>query len=643
MTAEHASVLDLGRVDGFVQAAFRSGRALFLLDGFDELTSEGQADVTACLSQLMQEYPKIHIVTTGAPEYLDGLMGLGFAPLAVAAWSLKRQAHFVEQWCDLWSRSSNVDGSGHKASLTTDPLVLGTWLELTTENITPLELTLKVWAALAGDWLGPSNIDAMTSHVRRLAPSSIPIAALETLAMQVMLTAQPIFDPRKARGWVKDFELPEEAIADQVEMPDVAEVEGETSPKPGKEQGRVTPTPGLLGRLAGSGLLVAFPQNRMRFVHPVIGGLLAGRALRGYKAEETLLDQPDWIGKLLTMRYFAAHADVASLVDRMLEWSRLPMHRPLLTAARWLRDAPRNVVWRSGLMTALAELLRTEGLPLSLRGQALAALVGSNDPTVATLFRQLANALSYDLMQLAALGSGAMRDEKAAGALEELMQAPSISARRAACLALVSIGTTPALESVAKALLEADEDLRRAAAEALANDPAEGYAILKDGATMEDILLRRATVYGLGRLSEGWANDLLEKMREDDDQWVIRNLAGEMLEARLPSNDPRIPRPLKAPSESTWLIAFAGTQGQGISPGAQATDLLLTALKSGNEEQKLASLGYLKQKPSDGIVKQMYEAMFGTSPELREAAYIALWEIGASGYRLPDPNQYGLI
>ena len=29
--------------------------------------------------------------------------------------------------------------------------------------------------------------------------------------MQVMLTAQPLFDPRKARAWVKAFELPEEA------------------------------------------------------------------------------------------------------------------------------------------------------------------------------------------------------------------------------------------------------------------------------------------------------------------------------------------------------------------------------------------------------------------------------------------------
>jgi hypothetical protein len=387
---------------------------------------------------------------------------------------------------------------------------------------------------------------------------------------------------------------------------------------------------------------MAFPSNKMRFVHPVIGGLLAGRALSGYKAEETLLDQPDWIGKLLTMRYFAAHADVKSLVNTMLEWSRLPMHRPLLTAARWLRDAPQTAGWRSGLMAALADLMRTEGLPLSLRGQALAALLASDDPAAATLFRQFADTLSFDLMDLAALGIGAMRDEKAQSTLEEMMQAPNTAARRAACLALVSIGTTAALESVAKALLNADEDLRRAAAEALANDSREGHAMLKDGATMDDLLLRRATVYGLGRVSDAWATELLEKMRDDDDQWVIRNLATEMLEVRHHIGDPRIPRPLKPPSDSPWLIAFAGAQGMGISPGAPATDLLLTVLKNGDVEQRLAALDYLKQRPTDGVVKQMYEAMFGRDTELREAAYVGLWEIGASGYKLPDPGQYGL-
>jgi hypothetical protein len=159
---------------------------------------------------------------------------------------------------------------------------------------------------------------------------------------------------------------------------------------------------------------------------------------------------------------------------------------------------------------------------------------------------------------------------------------------------------------------------------------------------MSDILLRRASVYGLGRVRESWAGELLEQMRVEDEQWVVRSSANEMLEARSQTGNPRVPRPLKPPSESAWLIAFAGTQGVGISPGAPAMDLLLAALKSAKEEERLAALAYLKQNPTDGIVQQLYAAMFGNDSELKEAAYLSLWEIGASGYKLPDPTQYGL-
>ena len=262
----------------------------------------------------------------------------------------------------------------------------------------------------------------------------------------------------------------------------------------------------MLGRLASTGLLVAYPNNKMRFSHPVFGGFLAGRALCGFKGDDALLNQTDWAGKLLAMRYLASHGDATSMVKTMLDWSRLPMHRPMLTAARWLRDAPLSAPWRGKVLAALADLLQTEGLPLALRAQALAAFITSNDPGVPALFRQFTNTLSFELMKLVALGSGAVADTKAVKKLEGILEAPSISARRAACLALIAIGTTEALEVVAHTLLNGEEDLRRAAAEALANDLKEGHAMLKDGVTMSDILLRRAVVYGLARVDEPWAS-----------------------------------------------------------------------------------------------------------------------------------------
>jgi HEAT repeat protein len=646
VTSEEASVLNLGKVPAFVQGAFRSGRALLILDGFDELTSHGQSEVSGWLGAILKEYPKTRIVTSGAPEHLDGLAALGCFPLTMAAWNQRRQAEFIRQWSEVWARHIAAEAWVQARIENADPLVLESWLNMDNQNLSPLELTLKVWAAYAGDAPGPHLLDSIAAHIRRLAPANTPSAALESLAMEVMLTAQPLFDPHNARAWVKEFELPEEAENSSGDEGAGEDGDREVADEVGRRRKgskkTVAPTPGLLGRLASSGLLVSYSTGRMRFVHPVFGGYLAGRALSGYKAQDTLLNQPDWIGKLLAMRFLASQGEVGSLVAAsMLEWSRLPMQRPLFTAARWLRDSPPQARWRGQLMSALALQLQTEGLPIAHRAQALSALATSEDPGAAVLFRQFLNTLSFELMALAALGSGAVRDVKAVASLIGILETPSSSARRAACLALVSIGTTEALEAVAKALLHGDEELRRAAAESLANDPGEGHAMLKDGATMKDLMLRRAVVYGLARVHEPWADEMLESIRVDDDQWVIRNSAHEVLESRSIAIDPRIPRPLKPPSQSTWLIAFAGTQGVGISPGAPATDILLAALKSPKVEERLAALEYLKQNPTDGIIKGIYGVMFGDDSEAREAAYLALWEIGASGYKLPHPSQFG--
>jgi len=642
--SESAPVFDLPRLPGFIQTSFRLGQALVLLDGYDELTADGQNDVVEYIKLLIQTYPKVRIVTTGAPEYIGGLLNLGFAPLALAAWHPSKNEDFIHLWGELWTQYVAVETWSQTGPEQVDPILLNTWLNTDNLNLNPLELTLKVWGAYAGDSLGPHVHEAIATHIRRISPAGTPLAALETLAMQIVLTAQPVFDPRKAREWMQSFEAPEDKIEMTSENPSSeGQTENEKTKKVKRGQ-KAAPTPsaGLLGKMAASGLLIAHPGNRMRFAHPIFEGYLAGRALGGYDVESTLLNQPDWSGKYLAIHYLAAHGDITKIVQSMLEWSRLPMHRPLLAASRWLRDAPRNAVWRGKLMGALASLLQAEGLPLALRGQALSAFTTSNDPSVPALFRQLMTSLSYELVQLAALGSGATRDPKSIPLLKSATQAPDLSTRKAACLALVAIGTTEALETIADILLNSDEDLRRAAAEALANDAKEGYAMLKDGATMPDILVRRSIVYGLARIQEPWSKEILLNLQLGDEQWIVRNAATEAIEANSKEGNPRIPCPLKTPSESPWLIEFAGKQGMGISPGTPATDILLLALKGDEPEARLSALPYLKNTPTDGVVAQLYNAMYRDDIELREAAYQILWELGTTGIKLPDPTRFGL-
>ncbi len=632
--SEHAPMLDLGRIPNFLKSVFRSGRALLLLDGLDELSPDENTKAVEYLDLLLKTYPKIRVVTTGCPEDIDGLVKLNFAPMTLMAWNARARREFLQNWGERWENFVSVEAWAQNGPEQVDPILLNTWLETECFAFTPLELTLAAWGAYAGDTRGPGPLDAIETHIRRISPKNVPVAALEMLAMQVSLSSQPLFDSQAAREWVKSFEPPDELPIEETEE----DAEGEKQRKKDKIK---APAPGLLPKMADSGLLTSHPRNRMRFAHSVFGGYLAGRALSGYQATEALLSEPLWTGKVLALRYLAAHGNATPLAEKLLETSASPLQRGLLTVGRWLRDAPRQAPWRGKVMVSLAALLQEDGLPLGLRGQAMAAFALSRDPSVAVLFRQFLTSPSSDVTRLAAFGSGVIQDTKSIEHLEALFNLSDTFARRTACLALAAIGTTQALEIVATSLLRGDEDLRRAAAEALSNHPGEGYSMLKEGAGMEDLLVRRAVVYGLARLDYPWAVELLRKLQLEDDQWAVRNAATDMLDSQQ-IIAPRVPHRLPPASESAWLIGVAGKHGVGVTPGSPATEALLVALKSGEIEDQLAALPYLQRTPSKGVVGGLYHAMYGGDRELREAAFHSLWQISVGGVALPHPQEFGL-
>jgi hypothetical protein len=315
--------------------------------------------------------------------------------------------------------------------------------------------------------------------------------------------------------------------------------------------------------------------------------------------------------------------------------------RPRLTAARLLREAPKNAPWRGAVMGTLVQILQNEDHPLGLRGQAMAAFALSGDANAAALFRQLMMAPSNELRQLAALGAGIVDDSKAVDTLVGVISSSSGEAQQAACLALVQIGSAQALEAVATALLRGDEQLRIAAAEALANHPTDGHEALREGITSQDILVRRAIVFGLARVDEDWAEQLLVQTQTQDEQWVVRNAAVDLLNERQQRN-PHVPQRLTSPSETPWLIEFAGKFGMGIIPGQPATDVFLLALKGDNHEYHQAALNYLRMTPNEGVLAALYPHLYGNDPEMKEAVYQVLAEMALGGTPLPHPMQFGL-
>ena len=397
--------------------------------------------------------------------------------------------------------------------------------------------------------------------------------------------------------------------------------------------------PRVLPDLAQRGILVTRAKSQLGFVHPLIAGYLAGAAL-AQTGDKGVFSQPHWLMRDLAIQYMAAYIDLSEQAEQLLAETNDPVQRGPLTVGRWLQNIPPGAASRKPILQQLSHSLQQEKLSLGLRIRILAALATSGDPGVPTLFRHLLQSRQSSVRQLAALGCGFTRDIQSVGEMVKLLgDVPEVG--RAVCLALVNIRTKPALDAVASALLQGEEELRRAAAEAFANHPEEGHPTLKEGAVIDDLLVRRAVIYGLWRIRQPWSIQILEEMRIEDAQWVVKDAAAHAVE-ELNIPDPRIPRQLSPLEDIPWLIAFASERGFGISAGESALEMLLRVLKDGNENEQLAAIGQIQQRGETRIFPAIYHLLYGSNPELSEAAFNIVWHIAATDTEFPPPIQFGL-
>jgi len=281
-------------------------------------------------------------------------------------------------------------------------------------------------------------------------------------------------------------------------------------------------------------------------------------------------------------------------------------------------------------MRRIVQLLQNDSLPFNARCRLIAALVSSNDQTIPLLLKQMVTSKSSTIRRLAALGSGAVHDVRLENDLNNLLSDSVEEVKHTACLSLASYNSRSALEAVTRVFVNGDENSRLIAAEALSQIKGEGYEILKDAITLEDIVLRRAAVFGLSRINEPWVTGELEKIAVEDSQWVVRNAAAQSLELRSKLNaveDKRVIPPLEQP----WLLEFAANLGVSVSPEQNPASLLTKILTHGTFDEKLKALEIIKSYPDHQVEQNVYTiAMSNQNPLLTEIAMNCLWYLQSS-------------
>jgi HEAT repeat protein len=602
-----ATTLTAARLPRHLSRRLRESPCAILIDGLDQLPPGLLADTAAWLGQFMQSYKQHRLVATAGTSGYGPLLRLGFAPVLLAPWTGEDYRALTRKWGEVWDRLVRVRRT--RGAADTDLHLLLGWLSLGNQGRTIFEVTLKTWAAFAGDARGKRPVDWLEAYVLRHGVKPLGFRGLGRLAAAMLEREQNLGLSLDEAEAMLETLFAGPAAKSRIDAHD------------------------FLDDLMGRGLL-ARHRDRVTFRHSLVAAYCAATAAAN---EPEFVAPGETAGWVRALYFFSSLGDLAPLVARQLGQAPDLLHTGLMACAHWIRDAPAAAHWRSDILRQLSRLLTDSASPSELRLRALGAFVAAGDPAVAALFKQGLTHEDPLLRQIGALGLGTLGEHSAALAIEAQFADPLPEVRWAAALALGAMNHSSASDALGTGMLNGDEELRRACAEALARDVETGHALLKEAIVHADLSVRRAAVYGLAATGAPWAIKVLEDVQINEKQWFVRSAAQDVL-ARLGEADRRSPRPYAPPESQGWLIAWAARQGLGVPPGDAAIEVLYDALADGDEPTQRAAADALGRLGQPTAAPELYRLMRGANTLLRDTAFNALAQIAAaSGERLAAP------
>jgi hypothetical protein len=589
---------------GIMRKYLEAGRAIVLADDWDRLLPQQRQQATVWLAELIAAQPgNLWLVVAGTRAYAP-LTEAGFVPVSLAPWNAWQVEEFARRWVDACTQTyedSTIDL--HK--------LIAELQHAARMGASPLELTLRAFVCTS-DQKGPRGRAALFDR------------ALDLLLWQEeapwLLTAC-----RTALGQPALQLLQEERAATSREEMEAA-LEA-ALPPPGERPANAT-TQALRTLTSERGLLRLAGTNHYAFIHPLWQAYLAARQLIP-ATPSTLMERLGDRQWAETLRFYAELGDMAPLVAA---WMRGPddvLHTRLRVLGSWASVAPEDAAWRDGAMAVLARAFLEPGLLAQIRQELTKILVATGMRGVTYLFSQALQHPEADIRAAAVRGLVQLAQERSLPALEVKLKDQALAVREAVVHSLATMNTDAAMRMLEQVLLEGDDVLRPIAAEALARFGEQGVDILTTAVKSEDVVARRAAVFGLAVVE---ARDILQEVARKDDQWVVRSAATAALEKMEQVEKNKEAASVPPPPEVEqlpWLISWAATRGQGVGRGEAALSMLRRALGEGNVPVRLAAAQVLAQVGRPDDVELLRNTLDDADRTVASAAFEALAEISA--------------
>ncbi|MCU0481937.1 MAG: hypothetical protein MUE54_12125 [Anaerolineae bacterium] len=618
------------------------GKALLLLDGYDELPASYQSLANIWLNALLTQYGNNFIIITANTHGYGQLMQTGFSPVFLRPINDTATHNLIDKWASQWNKI------GRKKDV---PAVTLERVKDRNRAYTPLELSAKIWGMFdsperenIGEWLQflvgqylPSNMSLGNvseqlgrAALLQLEEGFITVNRFDEILRGVQVET-PIID-----------ETPEttedewDAILDEADTPTDDE-----APHPPKGAEKVPASnkelQKFLQTMEKSGLLNSFRGDKYQFKHPFLAAYFASFVLPEFETVEllALTHFPAWRDALALSHL---HQPLDELTAARLSQPADVLYNNLLEVTRWLKYAGKTE-WRTGVLKALGNaFVQPNQYPL-LRERIASALVGTRDKNVIRIFARGLRDGNPDVRRLACLGLGALRAEEAIRDITSLLADVDPDVALSAGLALGAINTQESLEEMVAVLTTSSEALRQAVAEAFAALPEEGYPVLYDAISHEDLMVRRAAIFGLRRINAPWALVAVYKASTEDDEWYVRSAAEQaFLEMQFGQTASGV-RPMPDVESLEWLrdwINSLGDAAKRITVGGDA--LLRKALEEGDTETQALSVANIGQLGITAQADALYAALRHREPMVRAAAHLGLCHLQAQlGMGLPAP------
>lgn len=608
----------------------KAGESLILIDGLEDVPTSEREEKLAWIQAFIRYYGDNTIIVASQPEGYQSLSEVGFTPIFLRPNTPQHTQDLLEKLLKHWKKINGTTLEPSDKQLA--------YIAKHAYALNRTELTLFLWATLRGERLNESQ-QVLAFLASRLGTFEAMMPALQRLATLQLDEGYITLDS------LVNLELEDSLQSPLVDTQTTSENKTSNAEKAQEQQMRqITQAQRrLLGLLMKAGILTAYRHKHYRFTLKTVCDVLGASTLTNTSAD-TLYHKwmnPDWQGAL---NYANQTTSLDALVPIVLSLPPDMRYSHLQTLVRWLKYAKDTASWRNIVLKLVGNLLLAPNQYSLVREQLAGALLATGDEQTLIIFRRMLKHTVLEVRAIGCLGVGVLKDAEALPVLEELLHHTEEEENVQLCsvFALGAIQTPEAFEVIDNAFkVYLRDNVRRAIAETLALFPTEGYPRLYQAITDEELMVRRATVWGLGRVKKDWSIIAINEVYLSDKEWYVRSAAEQVFQDTYEEERQGV-RAYPNVGEVLWVNEWIREQTDaGILPSnIQAIDALKQAIhpKQSNALIRLLGVAIAGQLGVTSLADALYRALYDPEEAIRDSAHRALAELEIRhAQALPNP------